>query len=226
MIGLKKGQGAALTVVSEPTRSPERDALANAIEALEERREHLARAERAKEANGWEARAAIWREKDEAVETLRKLPKLREDYFTAVARGEAAEKPPAEHDLREVIARCDREIADGQELEKAQDKAIEDLRFRIKMAEMTVNDAALDVLRADPVGAELVAECQRAWLRYRFLQQAIGAFTKHQGNLPVDQHRIEAMPKLPACPYREAGEALKTSSHVPISSLTEALARL
>jgi hypothetical protein len=222
MIGMKHGQGAA-KAAPEPTLSPERRALADALAALEQRQEYLARARDAKEANGWEARSRFWSEKDEAQKTLRNLPKLREDYFSAVARGEPAEKPPAEHDLRAVIVRCEQEIADGQELEKAQDKAIEDLQQSVRIAEMNVKDAALEVMRADPVGTQIVEECQRAWLRYMFLNRAVKAFSKHMGELPVDNHRVPAFPTMPPCPYARAGEALVASSHASIPALDEAL---
>jgi hypothetical protein len=227
MAAMKQGQGAA-TAAPEPAATDKRDALAQAIKKLGERREHLARAERAREANSWEARSHLWREKDQAEETIRNLPQMLKDYVAALALGEPAEKPPAERDLRDIIVRCERELADAQELEAAQDKLIADLAIWVRFDEDKIRDDALEALRADPVAVSLVEECARAQRTFYYLNRALRQFTKPHGDAAVDRYlqQIGLTVGMPPCPYAEAREALRLSADAPIPTLAEALSRL
>lgn len=213
MNALKHGQGAA-KAAPEPTRTPERQALADAIDAKEYVAELIERkrdALRTVEA----ARSPFYEERTRLEELLPSAPSSERHRLDALLRGEEPEEGVDKDAIKKQLADNEARLDALWAQSKAVQGDIELLEGDLRMREMTVRECVGKVVRSDPaqaaVSAELIAlNARRAFLG-RAAENALNEYEPGaQDRFNVGLHRlIVSTPQTP-CPWAEAKARLFT----------------
>lgn len=210
---MKQGQGAA-TAAPEPTRTPERQALAQAIV----NREHVADLVKAKRdfARGFEDRRdPLYTQKAELEARLRSAPSSGDHRLQALLRGEDPEAGVDQDAIKAQIADVEAQLQGFRELQRQAEADADLLQADLDVRERDVRDCVRRVVRADPaqaaVTAELLALNARRALLSRAADQALNEYPPgdpERGNANLGM-RVVSWPSSP-CPWAEAKARLLT----------------
>ena len=208
----KHGQGAA-TPAPEPTRTPERQALADAI-VERDRRDGILTARRKIVADlrerETEANTAYYGAFDELSSKKRDAEarqRVRTEYLLN------GEEPPTETPIEELqvtVQRLDDERAKLRAELKQAEADVAALEQRTSWAGMTVNDCVTKVIHTDPATLAVANALGEARERFLQLQRALGNALNVQrpGDGPPDYMRALHFPTnasaLPPCPWAGA----------------------
>lgn len=207
MIAARKGQEAALAASAPPSRTPERQALADAIAA----RDHVAiliEERRAVAREIEESRLPLYERERELERQLLSLPADEGDRLHALLNRQDPDR------LAERAA-CKREIAEVKEQEKAswdrQRRAEADIRLLEEDHASRVRDierAAGAVIRSDPAVPAVMAEYESVAKRAAILRRACGSALNRSppngGYLPQSLLAGKTFVPEAPCPWEQA----------------------
>lgn len=212
MSALKHGQGAA-KAAPEPTRTPERQALADAI-AERDRREGILKA-RGKIADDVREResaanSAYYRALDEMNTQKRDLEGRQRDRTYALLRGEEPDEQTPIDVLEASVQKLDDERQKIRAELRQAEADVEALEQHIRMARHTVETCVTHVIHTDPATLAVAKAFEEARERFHRLQRALGGALNVQnpGGGPPEYTRILHFPtngrSVPPCLWADA----------------------
>lgn len=211
MVAAQKGQGAALAASAPPARSPERQALADAILA----RDHVAvvlAERRALVQQIEDSRSPLYTREREIEEQVQRLPKDERDRLMALL----VRDDPDRSSEREA---CERELAEVREQLKAawsqQHRAQADVQLLEEDYAARLHDierAAGAVVRVDPAVSAVMAEYEAVAKRAAILRRACGSALNRSppggGYLPQSLLAGKTFQAEGLCPWEQAATRL------------------
>lgn len=213
MNALKPGQGAA-KAAPEPTRTPERQALAQAI-ANREYVAGLVEAKRASAANFQDRCSPIYTQQAELERQLTSAPTTEQHRLDALLRGEDPQAGVDRDAIKAQIADLKAQVDGFWELQRQAEADALLLESDLQMREMEVRECVRKVVRADPAQAAVTVELlqlnARRALLSRAADQALNEYApgdpeRHNSSLGI---RLVPAPHTP-CPWAEAKARLLT----------------
>ncbi|MEE7489430.1 hypothetical protein [Methylobacterium oryzae] len=213
MSALKQRQG-AVEAAPEPTRTPERQALADAIaaknyvaELIQRKRDALRTVDAARDPH--------WDERTRLEAMLPSAPSSERHRLDALLRGEEPEEGVDKDAIKKQLADNQARIDALYAQSKAVQSDIDLLEGDLQMREVAVRECIRKVVRADPAQAAVSAELVALNARRAFLGRAAeNALNEYEPGAPdrfnVGLHRqIVPTPQMP-CPWAEAKARLLT----------------
>lgn len=202
-------------------RSPEREKLAQAIEALKAAQAHVRATEEARKENR-KARSPLFHHIDGAAAAVEKAKADSAASAIARAKGEAAaDAPRSVAQVRAAVDAAQEQLSVLEEADKTFAREADAARNRVLYAEVARDQAVALVVRSDPRTKELFAKLENVHAEFENLRRALGVVSPMlEGN---DRYRFDTDWNdswgidLPAQRvWKAAIEGLRTNADAPL----------